>query len=650
MLECWHRLYAKLLGEFVRNLHWTRVYGSRSSFFVSNLALTGSACLVALGLSGCAANYSSAPPVIVTGAAMQGNVHGGNQPVSGAKVYLYAAGSSGIGTASRSMLTGAGYVLTQPDGTFSISGDYTCQTGDQVYLLAVGGNPGLAPGTNNPLLTMMTALGSCGALRTSQFVSINEVTTVASEYALNGFMASPTLLSSNSTPLSVQGMTNAFKMVNVLVDTNTGLAKSQANGVPGTVPQAEINTLANAIAACVNSNGTGAGCTGLQSATGQAQPIDTLQAIIDIASLPYMNVAAVYGLSAANAPFQPTLTAAPNDWTLSVLFEGGGLSSAQGVAIDGFGNAWFANGDSNSVSELSPSGAAISPISGYVGGGLFSPTGIAVDSSNNIWVSNYGDTIFSHVASSVTELSNAGVPISPPLGYTAGPILKATGIALDGSGDAWVTSGQGGVVKLDNSGNALSPNGGYDSAVQFTGPSIDTTNNFWAGSYLGSTVTELTPTGVASNFAGGGISAPQASAIDSAGNVWLANQTSISKISHTGAALSPSAGYTGGGLSSPVAVALDGFGNVLVLNGNYQGNVSPTRSLSMFTGSGNAYSPSTGYKSQFFQYPTGVAVDGSGNVWVSDAGMGAVVFVGLAIPTYTPLALGVKLGKLATIP
>lgn len=98
----------------------------------------------------------------VAGAALSGVVHGGQNPISGAHVYLFAAasGASGAGAAayggsgiaasasnaSVSLLTsgtldqGGGatngdyYVTTGSDGSFSITGDYSCMPGQQVYL------------------------------------------------------------------------------------------------------------------------------------------------------------------------------------------------------------------------------------------------------------------------------------------------------------------------------------------------------------------------------------------------------------------------------------------------------------------------------------------------------------------------------------
>jgi hypothetical protein len=49
-------------------------------------------------------------------------------------------------------------------------------------------------------------------------------------------------------------------------------------------------------------------------------------------------------------------------------------------------DAWVANFGSNSVTEISSTGAFLSGPNGYTGGGLFEPEEIAIDSSGNAWV------------------------------------------------------------------------------------------------------------------------------------------------------------------------------------------------------------------------------------------------------------------------
>jgi hypothetical protein len=220
------------------------------------LALTATLCFPVL-LTGCALT-NTASPGISGGTLLKGNVHGGQQPVVGAHVYLFAAGTSGYGGPSVPLLnpitTGqgdsiGGYVTTDSNGAFSITGDYACTTGTQVYLLATGGNPGLPGNQTNPNLALMTALGQCpasGSFAASiPTVAINEVTTVASVYAISGFMTDLTHVSSSGTALANTGIANAFATVNNLVNIVTGSALATTPAGNGTVPQSTINTLAN---------------------------------------------------------------------------------------------------------------------------------------------------------------------------------------------------------------------------------------------------------------------------------------------------------------------------------------------------------------------------------------------------------------------
>ncbi|MDQ2924536.1 MAG: hypothetical protein M3R43_03115, partial [Acidobacteriota bacterium] len=112
-------------------------------------------------LAGCGANtiIPAASPEVVR---LSGNVHGGNQPVVGSHIFLYAVSTTANGGASTSLLNAPGFVITDGNGGFSITSDYTCPTGGYVYLLALGGNPGLAPSSvNNAELAMASGVGAC---------------------------------------------------------------------------------------------------------------------------------------------------------------------------------------------------------------------------------------------------------------------------------------------------------------------------------------------------------------------------------------------------------------------------------------------------------------------------------------------------------
>jgi hypothetical protein len=173
------------------------------------------------------------------------------------------------------------------------------------------------------------------------FITINEVTTVATVYALAPFVsdyANVGYASGNGA-----GMTNAFATEHVLVDTATGFAQGSSTGGV-TLPTAAINSLADSIAACINSaSNASAACSALFTATGvTASHLNTVAALAALAHNPASNVGTIFGLAGATAPFQPQLSKAPGDWTLSIYYNGGGLSAPTGIAIDATGNAWVA--------------------------------------------------------------------------------------------------------------------------------------------------------------------------------------------------------------------------------------------------------------------------------------------------------------------
>ncbi len=272
------------------------------------------------------------------GPAIRGNVHGGQQPVVGAHIYLFATNSTGYGIASISLLNASAtgnsdsigaYVTTGSDGSFTITGDYACTSVDQVYLYALGGNPGAGP---NSAAGFLATLGSCPAsgnfLGTIPYIWVNEVSTVAAAYAMAGFATDATHVSSSNTPLAQVGIQNALANAANLAVISTGATLATTPAGNGTVPQTTINTLANIIASCVNSTGpSSTACSTLLAnaesggSTGTA-PTDTATAAINIAHNPRANTPVLYGLQPElGAPFQPALGSAPADFTISLTSE-----------------------------------------------------------------------------------------------------------------------------------------------------------------------------------------------------------------------------------------------------------------------------------------------------------------------------------------
>jgi hypothetical protein len=271
--------------------------------------------------SGCAVQppATQAAPVTIS---ISGRVHGGQQPVSGATIWMY--GIFGLGSTSQGM---GSTVTTDSYGNFSLTGRYTCPfPSTEVYVVALGGDPGV--GQNNPAIGMMAALGPCGNLTPSTYIWISEATTVASIEALSTYMDAYNVMSPSFGD-STQ-FTNAFARVNQYVNIASGTAPGPDLPAGYTASTALLNTLSNILSSCIDSTGGVAGdgspCGQLFSLSTTRRPsdgslvipTDTLTAMLTIAHNPTSNVTGLYNLAPAIAPFQPTLTAPPADFTLRI--------------------------------------------------------------------------------------------------------------------------------------------------------------------------------------------------------------------------------------------------------------------------------------------------------------------------------------------
>jgi hypothetical protein len=619
----------------------------------------------------------------------------------GAQVYLFAANTTGYGgngiaasssNASVSLLTNtagttldtsggatngdyyvgtSGVTVSCPSGgCFTITGDYTCAAGAQVYLYALGGNAG---GGTNAAAGLMAALGSCpmagNFAAATPYIVVNEVSTVAAAYAMAGFATDATHVSSSGTALAQVGIANAFANAGNLETLATGVALATTPAGNGTVPQAEINTLANILAACVNSTGAVTGPTNPTACytlfndaesggSSGAVPTDTATAAINLAHNPGSNVAGLYGLGSATPPFAPALSAQPNDFTVGLQFTGGGLSQPQAIAIDGSGNAWIPNfGNiagvaSNSITELSGLGSLLSGPNGYTGGGMDRPTTIAVDPSGNAWTLN-------PYVNALIEVSSTGSILSGTGGFTGGGLSVPGGLSIDGSGNIWITDGNT-VSEFSNSG---SPGSGSSYSAGGLGPSstlaIDGSGDLWLPDTFSSRVTELSNSGSVlsgmNGYSGGGLNFPDAIAIDSSGDAWMLNSSDctctpggsfhIVELSSSGSSLGGASGFLVTNLDGPTGIAIDGGDNVWITN--FSSN-AVTELTSPWT---VASPPPSEYMGGGMNGPGGVAIDGSGDVWVANNGNKSVTeIIGAAVPVVTPLSVGVKNNALGTRP
>jgi hypothetical protein len=253
-------------------------------------------------------------------AVITGSLHGGQQPISGSNVQLYAVGAGGDGTAATPLGTPA---VTDGNGGFTLSG-YSCASPTSLlYIVASGGDP--APGMSNPQAALMAAIGPCNTLTTSSFLNINEITTVAAVYALAPYMTGPANVASGSS--DSEALTTAFTTASEVANVNTGTTPGAnlPNGV--TVPTNQVNTLADILANCINSPGgvasDGSACgtyLGLTTPPGITPPTDAISALVNLALNPTLNTQLLYASAIPASPYQPVDPTQPPDLSLPIAY------------------------------------------------------------------------------------------------------------------------------------------------------------------------------------------------------------------------------------------------------------------------------------------------------------------------------------------
>ena len=641
-------------------VHWPKTFRPRVSALVAALA-------VSVSLIGCGTGTISDPPVTpppttpppttpppttppptTPSLLVSGKVLTGTQAIAGASVQVYAAGSTGNGLGATALL--ATPAVTDASGAFAISTGLNCaSSSSMLYVIARGGQVGSAAA--NTGIALATAIGACNQLSTSTTtqVTVNEVTTVATVWTLSQFMADGGSIGSTAT--NAKGLANAFATAANLADPVAGKAPGAGFPSTGTSPASKVNTLANLLNTCVGdggTSGTASPCDMLfkaVTAAGGSTPSNTLDAALSLARNPGNNVGAIYTQSASSAAFTPALASSPSDWTISVNFKGGGLNGPTGVGVDSQGNVWVAS-YYGVASEFTPTGSPVFA-SGITGNGLHSSYGLAIDPQNNVWIPN-GDSPSSvnKGLGTVTVLNSSGQPVSGANGYSAGGLNSPIAIAIDTNGIAWVVDyGNARVTLLSSSGTPLSGTAGYTgSSLAFPNSvGIDANHNGWIGNQNDGVVTRLSADGSQSN----GISCcngPQALAVDQSGYVWAANYygDSVSLISPTGSVISP--GYVIPGLVHPLGIAIDGAGFVWTVSARNASGTTTNPTLTQMAGSGasspgHPLSPPGGWLADAgMLIPFGVAIDASGNLWITNFGNNSITeVVGMAVAVRTPL-------------
>jgi hypothetical protein len=431
--------------------------------------------------------YISAGAMSFTGTVMSGTV-----PIYNAKVNLYAAGASGYGTGAVLLAT----TTTNTSGQFQFTklanfgtgvesgANWSCPGSDpnpdpQIYITSVGGNTqgtGVTT-TNNGAAAFVAAIGPCSQVKSTTTAQLNELTTVATVFALAqyispgsgpggaqigtdtaNFIADTGTSATVANALAYQGaigLNNAVAgLVNLAsisagtavtatthVGTNTAVAGFVT--VTATPETAKLITIADTIASCINgTSSTGNSCTDLFAnaspppvASVTSQPIstfapaqDTIQATYYMAVNPIdagtfthcatdsnatTNLGCLFNLATISPPYTAGLTSAPTDWTVSVSYS---AYTTPGTGVK------------------TASGLAVAPNTCSNGAYfLYGPQKGAIDAYGNLWYVNA-----SQHGANIAAISPIGVPLFCKLGISPyNPFSSA--ITIDTAGNIWAS-------------------------------------------------------------------------------------------------------------------------------------------------------------------------------------------------------------------
>jgi len=376
-------------------------------------------CIIAI-LSGCSGrssnNSSNSSPAI------DGEVHGGQQPVSGVSIQMYAVGTTGDGSSATPLL--AAPVFTNANGNFTVS-TYTCPSPTiPVYIVGTGGDP--IPGTPNPQLALMSIMDVCGNLSSSTYISINERTTVAAAYALAPYMTGPTAIGFGTSDAGA--FSTAFTLAAAIANPATG-ATPGANVPTGvTIPTTQVNTIADIVAACINSAGGVAndGITvcgtflGMTTPGGTTPSTDTITALVNLANNPTLNTSSLYPLAVPASPYQPFDSTQPPDLSIPIGYSGALLvSPATGLTFPATVNT----SASETITVTNPNSSAIA----FSGVSFSAPDGadfaqtnncpasIAAYASCSVFVSFSPKAQGTRTSAALIQTSAAGSPAIVPL-------------------------------------------------------------------------------------------------------------------------------------------------------------------------------------------------------------------------------------------
>ncbi|MGA2739283.1 MAG: hypothetical protein ABSG65_17820, partial [Bryobacteraceae bacterium] len=359
--------------------------------------------------------------------------------------------------------------------------------------------------------------------------------------------------------------------------------------------------------------------------------------------------------------------------------DGGPATSASlfypgGVAVDASGNLFIADTGNNRVRMVSATGIITTVAGngdvGFSGDGgpassasLWSPGGVAVDAAGDLFIADSANFRIRKVSAGMitTVAGDGNFDFSGDGGQATAAGLTAGGVAVDASGNLFIAGSRirkvsaGGIITTvaGDGDDGFSGDGGPATAASLFDPfgvAVDGSGNLFIADTSNDRIRQVSASGIITTVAGNGnfgfsgdggpataasLNQPTSVALNASGSLIFADSGNnrVRMVSASGiittVAGDGSCCFSGDGgpatsasFRGPSGVAVDASGNLWIADSgnNLIRKVSASGIIATVVGNGIAgFSGDGGPATAASLWsPTGVAVDGSGNLWIAD--------------------------------